>query len=318
MKKPPFNVGGQAVIEGVMMRSPNSYAVACRRMNGRIVSESGEIKSITKKAPFMKLPFLRGSVSLYESMALSFSTLDFSSRIAIQDEEALEKKKLGKKYKKRSKESEDLLQNAIFFASLVIAIGLFVIAPIKFVKWLGTKYSVLSGNSFWFNLAIVSLRLAMFFIYIWAISFMKDVKRLFQYHGAEHKVIYAYEDGKKVTYKNVAPYRTEHPRCGTAFMFLTFVISLALFVIFLPPKLPIYLRLLIEIPLLIPIAGISYEILRLSGKYRNNWLLNAFTAPGIWFQKITTKEPDKKQVEVAMKALKIVLAAEKEAARKKN
>jgi uncharacterized protein YqhQ len=318
LKKQPYNVGGQAVIEGVMMRSPNCYAVAVRRMNGKIVTESGEVKSITKKAPFMKWPFLRGSVSLYESMALSFSTLDFSSRIALQDEEAAERKKKGKKFKKRSKATEDLIQNTLMVVSFAIALLLFVYAPVKFVKWLGTKQEILAQNTFWFNLTVVCIRFALFFLYVWAISFMNDVKRLFQYHGAEHKVIYAFEDGKKVTQKSVKPYRTEHPRCGTAFMFLTFVISLVLFIIFLPPHLSIPVRLLIELPLIIPIAGISYEILRLSGKYRDNWFLKAFTAPGIWFQQITTKEPDAKQIQVAMKALQIVLAAEKKAAKKKK
>lgn len=263
-----INVGGQAVIEGVMMRSANFYSVAVRTHNKKIKIISGPINSLSKQYSFLKLPILRGFLALIESMLIGFKALDFSAKIY----EKNEVKKSTKKIKKSliSPEQKEKIETfLIYLLSFTIVFFVFIYLPILSTKFITKKFLFLNNN-FLFNITIIIQRLIIFFIYIWAISFMEDIKRLFMYHGAEHKAIYAYENGKKLTPENSKKFTTLHPRCGTAFIFITFVISILFFAIFLPPKLNIISRLLIEIPLIIPIAGISYEILKLSDKLGNN------------------------------------------------
>jgi len=216
------------------------------------------------------------------------------------------------KLTKKEKAKKDKIEFALtFVVSFALAILLFIALPWGVTKLIGKKIQATGESRVLFNTIIVSFKLVIFFLYVWLISLMDEIKRFFQYHGAEHKTIYAYENGNPLTYKYIKKYSTLHARCGTAFIVLLLLFSLFVFVIFLPPGLNLLQRLLIEIPLILPIAGISYELLKLSDRFKNNPVIKIFILPGLGFQKITTKEPDKSQVEVAAKALSTVLRLEK-------
>lgn len=305
-----INVGGQAVIEGVMMRSPNFYSVAVLKKNKKISIKTESVNSLGKKYKFLRLPLLRGFLTLIETMIIGFKTLDFSARLYETENQKKNKKKKGKTFL-TEKQKENLESFFTYLLSFAIVFVVFIYLPIFTTKLMAKKILILGESKFLFNIIVILKRLFIFFIYVWAISFMEDVKRLFMYHGAEHKVIYAYEKGKALTIRNAEKFTTLHPRCGTAFIFITFIISILFFAIFLPPHLSILKRLAIEIPLIIPIAGISYEILKLSDKFSNNILFKIFIFPGLLFQKITTANPDKEQLKVAITALKEVLKNEK-------
>jgi len=252
---------------------------------------------------------VRGSLVLFESMTLGYKALDYSASF-IEEEQPK-----GTKIK-TSKQPDNSASNTLaFILALVIAITVFIYLPVQTVKLLAKKAEFLNTSGVAFNTLVVAIKFLLFFLYIYGISFMDDVKRLFMYHGAEHKAIYAYEDGKTLTVNNTLKYTTLHPRCGTAFMFITVLVSLVFFVLLLPPKLNIIIRILLEIPILIPIAGVSYELLKLSDKFKDNLLMKLFIAPGLGFQLITTKQPDKKQLEVAIAAMKTVIAMEKKASK---
>jgi uncharacterized protein YqhQ len=309
LKKPPFNVGGEAVIEGVMMRSPHFYAVAVRNPAGKIVTMSERVNSAAEKYPFLKWPFLRGLISMYESMSLGFKALSYSAAIFEKGTEAPAKK--GKKAVKAEKKGNEALDVTLSFAfAIVLAIGLFILLPYGLNKLLARKFHEIGTNRYLFNTGMVFFKLVIFFFYVWGISFFDDVKRLFMYHGSEHKSIYAFEDGKKLDYKNIAPYSTRHPRCGTAFIIVTLIISLFIFVLVLPAQLNPLQRILFELPLLIPIVSISYELLKLSDKFRDNPFIKLLIAPGLAFQRLTTKEPDAKMVEVAVTSLQTAVKLE--------
>lgn len=307
MKKPAYNVGGEAVIEGVMMRSPHFYAIAVRRANGKLQVTADPVNSASVKYRFLKWPILRGILAMWESMSLGMKSLTYSANM-MEEDLAKADKKAGKA---PAKPRNEALENFLTFGfAIILAVGLFIMLPFGINKLIAKKFTELNTNRVWFNLGMIIFKFAIFFLYVWAISLMSDVKRLFQYHGAEHKTIYAFEDGKKMTVSALKPYSTRHPRCGTAFLVVTVLISLILFVIFLPAELKIWQRILFEIPLILPIVGISYELLKLSDKFRDNPLMKIFIAPGLAFQRLTTKEPDKGQMEAAIKALKTVILLE--------
>lgn len=312
------HAGGQAVIEGVLMRSKRFFAVAVRNAKGKILIKKGSVKSLAEKFSFLKWPILRGFLGLVESMILGYSGLDYSARVYEESDPKTKKKKPKSKAEaEKMKKNEDLLMGATFILSLVIAVAVFIYLPVQITKLMQKAIPALADNGTLFNSTVVAWKFLFFFLYVWGISFMEDVKRLFMYHGAEHRAIYAYEDGKPLTVKNMSGYITMHPRCGTAFMFITVLVSIVIFVIFLPPQLGILKRVLFELPLIPLIAGISYEILKLSDKYKSNPFMKLFIMPGLAFQRITTKIPDAKQMEVAAAALKTVVAMEKKAAPKK-
>jgi len=301
-KKPQkkTNIGGQAVIEGVLMRSPHFYSIAVCKKNKKIFNKSGRVNSLSDKYKFLKLPFIRGFVVLYESLILGYKALDYSANIYENINPAKKKSNKGN------------FENIIaFIISILFAIILFIIIPYYLMRLIEVKIKSAGQSSIFFNLGICIFKISVFLLYIWAISFLKDIKRIFMFHGAEHKTIFAYEESKKLNYNNIKKYPTIHPRCGTAFIFITFVISIIFFAIFLPPKFNIIYRILIEIPLIIPIAGISYEILKLTDLYKNNLIIKIFIFPGLAFQKITTMQPDKLQIMTAIKAAQTVLNLEK-------
>ena len=300
-----MKIGGQAVIEGVMMRGPSSYAVAVRKEDNSIVTKKEKIK---KRPKWTQLFFIRGITNLIDMLVLGIKTLVWSSNQFVEEED--EKETFGWK--------ETLFLIATSFGFAII---FFVALPYFLTNLAGFQEET---RPILFNLIDGVIRIIVFVLYILIISLMKDIRRIFQYHGAEHKTVYCYEDKKPLTYKNIKPYSTLHSRCGTSFIIIVLLISIVVFSIFPSLVQAIYpdfldLNFWIQKAILFPlrilfipvIAGISYEILKFSDKYRKNLFLGLISKPGLWLQKLTTKQPDKRQVEVAVAALKEVLSIEK-------
>ncbi|HDK26813.1 MAG TPA: DUF1385 domain-containing protein [Candidatus Atribacteria bacterium] len=285
MRNGDCNYGGQAVIEGVMMRSPLKYAIAVRKPNKEIVLKIGKLSSLSSKLKFLKWPIFRGIINLIESLVLGLKALTYSAEQATGEEEKL---------------------NSIeMFFTILIAFGLFTIffiaLPTTIAKYLDRYLS----NLIIYNLFEGMLRISIFILYLNFISRIKEVKRVFEYHGAEHKVIYAYEAGEELKVDNVRKYSTLHPRCGTSFIFIVLIISILIFSLL--GKQTLLLRIVYRVSIIPLIAGLSYEILKLSAKNMAIPLVKWAVAPGLWFQKFTTKEPDDSQLEVAIEALRGVL-----------
>ncbi len=297
MKK--TSIGGQAVIEGVMMKGPESIAIAVRKPDGEIVLKKENLKSSRKT--ISKIPIIRGMFAFIDAMVIGVKALGFSAEF-IEDEESNE-------VKKPSKWNNFLDKNMIAISivfSIFFSIGLFILLPTFAVSFVGN----ISNNPLVMNLIEGLIRVAIFVGYIAAISKMKDIKRVFEYHGAEHKTIFCYENGEELTAENARKFKRLHPRCGTSFLFLVMIVSILLFSFFRWPNL--LARLIIRIALMPIVAGISYEIIKWAGR-SNSKLVCAISAPGLWLQKITTQEPDDSQLEVAIEALKNVLVEDREA-----
>jgi len=279
------NVGGQAVIEGVMMRSPKKTAIAIRKPNNEISVYEEPTTSLAKRHKFLRLPLVRGVLSLVESLTLGFKSLSLSADLSMEEEgEELTKK--------------DMI---LAFASAgVLAVFLFVIIPTVAANFLKGFFS----NIIYLNLAEGLIRITIFLLYIVIISKMEDIQRVFEYHGAEHKVIFCYEKGEELTVGNAKKYSTLHPRCGTNFLLIVMVISILLFSVL--GWQGIIRRIISRILLLPLVSGISYEIIKYSGK-RENLFVRIISYPGLMLQKLTTKEPDEEQLEVAIRALKSVI-----------
>ena len=286
-------VGGQAVMEGVMMRVPGAYATAVRDPDGNIQIDRHDFKSKVDAYPFLKLPLLRGIIGLFESLKIGYSTLQWSAEISLPEEEA-------------SKETSKFVDVLLTIFSLALALGLFFVAPIGLTSWLFDK----DQDAFIFNLISGMFRVIFFITYLVLISLMKDVRRLFQYHGAEHKTVYNFESGKELSISNAQQFPTQHPRCGTSFLFIIMLVAILSFaildsvVLFYVEELKIWMRLIFHIPFIPIVAGLGYEVLKLTAKHRSNIFFRALAQPGLWLQNITTKQPDDEQVEVALEALK--------------
>ena len=311
-----ISVGGQAVIEGVMMRSPKSLAIAVRKPNGEIVIKNDVWVSISDKFKFLKKPFFRGVIVLIESLINGISALTFSANEALDEDE-----KDGKDEKIHPLAMAFTIATALGFGML-----LFVVLP-HYLTDLMSKYSsdAFTVDSYKFHLVDGLIKIGVFITYVWVISLMKDIKRVFMYHGAEHKSIFAYEAGEELTIENARKHSRLHPRCGTSFILVVLVISIFLFSVVFPmingleifaplQGMPKYIRnlvyIFIKIPLMMPIAGVSYEIIKLAGRKQDNKLLCMVSYPGMLMQKLTTKEPTDDQIEVALAALKAALATE--------
>jgi len=288
-----INVGGQAVIEGVMMRAPRSMAIAVRRPTGEIVVKKEMVVPLSERFPIVKLPIIRGAVALFQSLIIGISALNFSANEAMTEEE------------KEGEENGGELSSWAMAGTMVIAFGfgisLFFVLPLYATKLL-TQFSIISDNNIVFNLVDGVIRVVVFVIYIWAISRMKDIQRVFQYHGAEHKTIYAYEAGEDLTLDNVRRYSRQHPRCGTSFLLIVMLVSIAVFSL-IPKLWPFYLKAFSRIFLLPLIAGISYEFLKWGAKNDSNTLVKMIIAPGLALQLLTTREPDDAQLEVAIRSM---------------
>ncbi len=274
-------IGGQAVIEGVMLKSERSMSVAVRKINGEITIKLKELTPLAKKVFLFRLPFVRGFFQLFSLLLLGFEALKFS--VDVFDE----------------KESNS--NNLFFIGSAALAIGFtilfFFILPL-FLTQLMAKHFVFLNNHFWFNTMEGVIRVSVFLLYLFSISFMKDIRRVFEYHGAEHKVISAYENQEELTVKNVKKYSRFHPRCGTSFLILVVLLSIVFFSIF---RSDVWLyKILLRIIAFPLLAGIIYELLKLE---KANFFKFLFI-PGIWLQYLTTREPDDSQIEVAIQAFK--------------
>ncbi|MTI83574.1 MAG: DUF1385 domain-containing protein [Firmicutes bacterium] len=283
---PKFSYGGQAVIEGVMMRGPATRAVAVRRPDSSIVIDEQPVKSITNRYKILKWPLLRGVIVLVESLIMGMQALSYSANQAMEEEE------------------EDLTSRDIIITMIIafsLAIFLFVVIPTGATHYL-TRW--VSGSVAQ-NVVEGFIRIGVFLIYVVSISFMADIRRVFQYHGAEHRVINAYEAGEELSVENVQRYSSFHPRCGTSFLLIVMVVSILVFSLL--GEQVLWWRILSRILLLPVVAGLSYELLKLSAKYEGSMLFKAIIAPGKWLQGLTTREPDNSQVEVAISALGAVL-----------
>ncbi len=284
MKEPSY--GGMAVIEGVMMRGPYNSAVAVRKPDGTIELEEEEIKKLSKRLSFLKWPFIRGTYVLVDSMVLGIRMLNMSANMSMDEEE------------------EELTAKEIFFTGLfafVLAIILFIALPTAIVHFT----SQFLGGVVAQNIVEGIIRISFFLLYVYFISKMEEIDRVFMYHGAEHKSIFTYEAGEELTVENARKHSTLHPRCGTSFLLIVMVISI--FVFTLLGEGTLFYRVWSRLIVLPIVAGLGYEFIKFSGKWYGHKWANFIMAPGLTLQKLTTREPDDSQLEVAITALKAVL-----------
>ncbi len=291
-RAPGATVGGQAVIEGVMMRAPTAWSVAVRRPDGVIEAVGHDLPRLSARSRFAKVPFIRGILVLVESLSLGFRALSWSARKAGEDEEDGE---LGK----------GAIAGAMTIA-LVFFIAVFMVLPLLVAKGLDGFFG---DTSFAFNVIDGVVRIALFIAYIWLIGRSKEIRRVFEYHGAEHKTIHAYEAGDPLTIDEIQKYSPRHPRCGTNFLMIVILLALLVFTLVGRPSL--FWLVTSRIVLIPVIAGLSYELLKAAADWR--WLAVA-AKPGIWLQGLTTQEPDADQVEVAVASLLAALDAEERTA----
>jgi uncharacterized protein YqhQ len=293
-------VGGQAVLEGVMMRAPHSYCVAVRKPDGEMVTEEQPIPRMSEKYRIFKYPVVRGLGTLWQAMQLGYKALKFSLSFMIEEEGGA-KAESGQK-----KESSSWLMTTQVILSVAFFLFLYKFVPLYLATALGHKVHVLSGI-FAINMSDGVIRIIIFLAYMFLLSQLKDIQRVFEYHGAEHKVVFNYESGKPVTVENAQKFVTFHPRCGTSFLVVVMVLALVVYA--LVPVSGFLVKLAIRIALLPFIIGLSYELIRYAAK-RQGSLMGILTRPGLWLQRITTKPPDDTQAAVAIHALNGAMALE--------
>ncbi|NLW40588.1 MAG: DUF1385 domain-containing protein [Tissierellia bacterium] len=300
-------IGGQALIEGILMRGPKDLAIAIRKSDGEIILKEEKLNTLGMRHKFFRLPLIRGVVGLIESMAFGIRALMYSAEFfeeGLEDEEDKNKETFFDRIFKDKKEDVEIVFT--LFISLAVAVLLFILLPSLITNFFNRG----EANPFLLNLIEGFVRILVFLVYIVAVSKMEDVGRVFKYHGAEHKAIHCYEHGEELTVENIKKYPILHPRCGTSFLFMVMIVSILVLSFFGWPN-PIK-RVLIRLIMLPLIAGISYEINRIIGK-SNSRLAYIISYPGLFIQKIATvKEPDEEQIEVAIEALKAVLTGKKE------
>ena len=289
-EKKKLSIGGQAVIEGVMMRGLEKVAVAVRKPDGDIALDVKPVSSIRDRYPILKKPLLRGVIALYESLADGMKALTYSAQISGDEDEELS-------------DSEMVMTIA---TSVALAVGLFIVIPTWSMRFIHN----LTADPMLLNLAEGCMRMAIFLAYISSISMMEDIQRVFQYHGAEHKTIFTYEAGLPLTVDNVRPFGRLHPRCGTNFLMIVMLISMFVFTFLGWPSL--FMRIASRVVLMPVIAGISYEIIRFAGNHNDNPIVHAAIMPGLCLQKLTTREPDDSMLEVAIASVKAVLPEDDE------
>jgi uncharacterized protein YqhQ len=348
-------VGGQAVMEGVMMRTPSAYAIACRRSDGSIVHTAETLPKWSDKYKWLNTPVLRGGATLIQSMALGVKALNFSARIYEEDlkaQEEVEKAKAGDTQVAYvdGKMDEEFLkapvkvvmpdaekkpskagQSASAIGSIIFALGfnvlLFIVAPLVLtnILFIGLGWAqspdIAAGAAWWetvkayvwkirldsfgswvsFNLIDGLIRMVFFIVMIFSMSFLKDIRRVFEYHGAEHKTVFTWEKGLDLTVDNATTQRRQHPRCGTSFLMVVMLVAIVLFSVINFEA--TWLNLVVRIALMPLVAGLSYEVIRYAAKKESSAIFKFMTLPGLWLQNITTQEPDGEQLEVAIKAL---------------
>jgi len=355
MREDQIIVGGQAVIEGVMMRAPHSYAVAVRRPDGQIVSKSERLPVLSEKYPLLKLPVLRGSAVLIHSMILGIKALNFSANVVFHEAEkettpdapefqaaaltstmvatapvavATEVKPAAEAKSVAAAGAIGSIIFALFFNVLLFIVLPLLLTNVLFVYFGGGTIDAHSASGRWyadawawiraglhpirpsiaFNLVDGMIRMTFFLIMITSFSLLRDIRRVFEYHGAEHKVVYTWEADEELTVANARTKRRQHPRCGTSFLMIVMLVSIVAFSVVKFDSL--FLNFLVRVLLIPLVAGVSYEIIRASAKSTAQWFFSVITRPGLWLQNITTKEPDDSQLEVAIYALKESLKLE--------
>jgi uncharacterized protein YqhQ len=347
-------VGGQAVMEGVMMRTPSAYAIACRRQDGSIVHTAEPLPRWSDKYKWLNTPVLRGGATLIQSMALGIKALNFSARIYEEDLKAQEEfakervavtepilvegttdenftKAPAKVVMPAESKAKKAGQSASAIGSIIFALGfnilLFIVAPLVltnllFISMGWAEAPVVAVDAGWwetikpyvwkikldsfgswvaFNLIDGLIRMVFFIFMIFSMSFLKDIRRVFEYHGAEHKTVFTWEKGLELTPDNATEQRRQHPRCGTSFLMVVMLVAIVLFSVINFEAM--WLNLLVRISLMPLVAGLSYEVIRYAAKKESGAIFKFMTKPGLWLQNITTQEPDKEQLEVAIKAL---------------
>jgi uncharacterized protein YqhQ len=288
-----LRVGGQAVIEGVMMRSPNSMAVAVRRPNGEIVVKRERLDFFSEKKFFSKLPLVRGVINLLSALVLGMKALNFSANQSLEEEQEVSSWTMG----------------LTFTFALCFGIFLFFLVPLFLTKWLRFTIPMVSTSGILFNLVDGMIRLMIFLAYLWAISFFKEVRRIFEYHGAEHKSIFAFESGELLVADRVRDFSYLHPRCGTSFLLIVMVVSILVFAL-IPHQLAFGYKVASRVVFIPLIAGLAYEIIRFADQKRERKSVQYFIKPGLWLQRLTAREPSEDQIEVALRALHEVLELE--------
>jgi len=318
-------VGGQAVLEGVMMRSPHAWAIACRKPSGEVVTMSEPLERPSEKHKWMAWPIVRGVMTLGYAMNLGYRALRFSANVAIEDmmDDAEgkpataaavvpSKQSETDSTKSESREKAATLSNWLAAVNIVISLAFFIFMY-KYIPLLAAtelkKIDPALGGRIIFNLIDGGIRLVLFLLFIWGVSLWKDIRRVYEYHGAEHKTVFAFENGDPLETAAVQKYSTYHPRCGTSFLMTVMLISIAFYMLI--PFTTFWARFASRIALLPIIAGVSYEIIRFAAKHRGS-LFALMTAPGLWLQRITTKAPSDEQAQCAIDALDKAMSLEKE------
>ena len=302
------SVGGQAVIEGVMMRSPRSIATAVRKADKEIITKKTPYIALSKRHKLFNIPVIRGALSFFEILVIGLKALNFSADVALEEAEKAEKGSDWQRTRGERIKDGFILAGTIVVA-LGLALGIFFALPLFLTEVMG-----LSKNAFSFNVIAGIIRVSFFLAYLWGIGRWKEIKRILEYHGAEHKSIYALESGEELTIENVRRHSTHHPRCGTSFLLIVVILAILLFAIAdtivemqIGHRPTLLQRFITHFSLLPLLGGISFELLKLSGKKRDNRYIRWLALPGLWLQEITTQEPDDAQLEVAIVALKSAL-----------
>jgi uncharacterized protein YqhQ len=318
-------VGGQAVLEGVMMRSPHAWAIACRKPSGEVVTMTEALERPSEKYKWMAWPIIRGVMTLGYAMSLGYRALRFSANVAIEDvmqsgdqaanaasAEAAQAAPKAQATKTERREKAATLSSWLAAVNIVFSIAFFIFMY-KYIPLLAAtelkKIDPALGGRIAFNLVDGAIRLGLFLLFIWGVSLWKDIRRVYEYHGAEHKTVFAFEDGKSLQTSEVQKYSTYHPRCGTSFLMTLMLISIGFYM--LVPYTTFWARFASRVVLLPFIAGVSYEIIRFAAKHRGS-LFALMTAPGLWLQRITTKPPSDEQAQCAITALDQAMSLERE------
>ena len=302
-------VGGQAVLEGVMMRSPHAWAIACRKPSGEVATHSEPLERLSDKRKWVAWPVIRGVVTLGYAMSLGFRALKFSANVALDE---LQPEPAPEKEKKKKLE----ITGWMAAVNIIISVGFFIFMY-KFLPLLAAtemkRVNPLFGEQIVFNLVDGVIRIALFLLFIWGVSLWSDIHRVYEYHGAEHKTVYAFENGDPLETASVQKYSTFHPRCGTSFLMTVMLISIMVYILVsaVIPVTTFWAKFGMRIALLPVIAGVSYEIIRFAARHRGS-LFALMTAPGLWLQRITTQPPSDAQAECAIIALDHAMALEKE------
>lgn len=301
-----MQIGGQAVIEGVMMRAPGSVATAVRRTNGEIVVQKESYRSLTERLGLRRVPILRGAVGLIDMMVLGIRSLNWSAEIAMMDAEKAPDQGAAPKGQTR------LALISTLIVALGLGIGIFFVTPLL----LASVLFDLEQTAVAFNLTAGSIRILILLGYLLAISLMPDIRRLFQYHGAEHKAVFAFELNDELTPDAAGRYSRFHPRCGTSFLLIVMFVAIIMFAVLDAVllewlgSLSLWMRLATHLPFIPVVGGIAYEFIKISARYTASWWGRIVIAPGLWLQTVTTREPDASQLEVAVVALRCALGTE--------